>query len=304
MYELLKQAALMHDVKLELIPIKRLESLKKEIDSFKEHEELNNFQKWIVNNLYEFDVPTLDFTIRSIVLIAILHPLYAKVELEWQGKKYHCVSLVMSDFDNTEKYLTDFVVSKNYHIKSAPNLPMKRLAAHSGLAVYGRNNICYIEGMGSSFSFNAYFSDIPRENDSWTKLNLPDACTNCRACINNCPTGAISLDRFLINNEKCLSYLNESSEEFPDWLPKSAHHSIYDCIKCQITCPMNKNHVNNIIGPIKFSEDETDILLSGKSFETYPPALKQKAKLLGLYQWPSGISKNLKMLFSLSDNNL
>jgi epoxyqueuosine reductase len=302
MNELLKQFASIHNAKLQLVPIKRLESIKKEIASFKEQEKLNDFQKWIVNALYQLDVPTLDFTIMSIVLIAIPHPFYAKVELEWQGKKYHCLSLVMSDFDNTDKYLNDFVVSKNYHINSAPNLPLKRLAVQSGLAVYGRNNICYIEGMGSSFSFNAYFSDIPCENDSWIKPQLADTCAKCNACINNCPTGAISPDRFLINNEKCLSYLNESAEEFPDWLPKSAHHSIYDCLKCQVSCPMNKSNVNNIIGPIKFSEEETDILLSGKSFATYPSTLKPKAKLLGLHQWPDGIPKNLKMIFALSDN--
>jgi len=304
MIELLKQKARVHGDKLQIIPIQRLQNLKDEIEAFKENEDLNGFQTWIVTGLYRFDVPEVGFTIRSVILIAIPHPAYATVEFTRQGKKYTFLSLVMSDFDNTEKYLNDFLASKNYHATPAPNLPLKRLAVKSGLAVYGRNNICYIEEMGSCFSFAAYFSDMPCDHDNWIEMRRADMCTHCRVCLNNCPTGAIREDRFLIDNERCLSYFNEAAEDFPEWIPLSAHHCLYDCLKCQINCPMNKKHVNNVIGPIKFDEDETDILLAGSPFEAYPPDLKQKAKTLGLHQWPAGLPRNLRVLFELSDRTL
>lgn len=303
MADLLKQEALIHGDKLQMLSIKCLQNLKSEMELFKKDEGLNGFQRWIVNNLYKLDVPPVEFIIKSIIIIAIPHPSYAKVEFVRQGKKYNFVSLVKSDFDNTEKYLNDFLTPKHYHIKAAPNLPLKRLASQSGLAVYGRNNICYIEGMGSFFSFIAYFSDIPCENDDWEEMRQANRCINCNICFNNCPTEAIREERFLIDNERCLSYFNESSDEFPEWIPLSIHHCLYDCLKCQINCPMNKEYVNNVIESIKFSEEETDMLLSGNYFDSFSPALKQKSKVLGLNDWLDAIPRNLKILFELSDTH-
>jgi epoxyqueuosine reductase len=300
MMKLLMQEASVHGDKLQMISIKHLHSIKNEIELFKENEALNGFQKWIVNDMYKLEKPVLGFTIKSIIIIAIPHPSYARVEFTRQGKKYNFISLIKSDFDNTEKYLNNFLEPKGYHIKSAQSLPLKRLAARCGLAVYGRNNICYVEGMGSFLSFAAYFSDIPCDNDDLTQMNPADTCTNCRVCFNNCPTGAIRTDRFLIDNEKCLSYFNETEGELPEWIPISVHHCLYDCLKCQINCPMNKEYVNNVTGPIKFSENETDILLSGSPFESFSPTLKYKSKILGLDDWLGAIPRNLNILFELS----
>jgi epoxyqueuosine reductase len=91
----------------------------------------------------------------------------------------------------------------------------------------------------------------------------------------NYPTEAIRTDRFLIDNEKCLSYLNESRRSFPEWLLKSVHHCVHDCLKCQIIYLMNKEHVENIVQPVQFTESET----------------------------PGGIAKNLKVLIEMNNEN-
>ena len=114
----LKQEALVHGDKLQMLSINRLQDLEKEIEFFRENESLNGFQKWIVNNMYKFEVPTAEFTIKSIIIIAVSHPSYAKAEFVQQGKKYNFLSLVMSDFDAIEKYLNDFLITKNYHVIS------------------------------------------------------------------------------------------------------------------------------------------------------------------------------------------
>lgn len=297
MINLLKQEAITNGDKLQIIKVERLQSLKEEIKLFVENEDLNGFQKWIVNDMYQFTLPETEFLIKSIIVIAIPHPAYAKVEFTRKGKQYNFLSLAVSDFNNTEKYLNDFLALTDYHFKKATNLPLKRLAVESGLAAYGRNNIGYVDGMGSFFSFAAYFSDILCEKDNWREVHKLDICNNCKICFNNCPTGAILKDRFLIDNEKCLSAFNEVTGDFPDWIPITAHHCLYDCLKCQVKCPMNKPYVDNVIGPIKFSEEETNMLLSGRNYDEFTPELKQKSIILGLEQWLPAIPRNLKVLF-------
>ncbi|MBN1799709.1 MAG: hypothetical protein JW822_14125 [Spirochaetales bacterium] len=294
--------AFVNGEKVKVIPINRLLKLKNEIDEFKKNQELNSFQKWIVNELYRFNIPTVELSIKSIILIAIPHPFYAEVEFMKNKKRYNFMSLVMSDFEKTEMTLKKILLANKYNFISAQDLPLKRLAVQSGLAVYGRNNICYINGLGSNFSFAAYYSNVPCDDEYWTDVTIAPLCTKCNACLRNCPTGAIQKNRFLIDNEKCLSYWNESSEPFPEWIPISAHHCVYDCIKCQVKCPMNKDQIKNVVGPIHFTESETNMLLSGLNYEQQPVSLKKKVNYLGLHQWPDGISKNLKTLFELNDN--
>jgi epoxyqueuosine reductase len=298
----LKQWATQHGNRLQVIPVGRLQDIQGELAVLQENEDLNGFQKWIINGMYKFKLPAAEFDIRSIILMAIPHPFYANVEFAYHARHYNTLSLVRSDFDGAKKDLNDFLAAHNDHILPAVNLPLKRLAVQSGLAVYGRNNICFVEGMGSSFSFAGYFSDAACEQDDWMEVRQAELCSHCQACANNCPTGAIRKDRFLINNEICLSNLNESPGEFPEWLPKSVHHCLYDCLKCQIICPMNKAYVKNIIGPIKFSEEETELLLSGSPLDAFTPELKQKAKYLGMDEWIGSIPRNMKALFELSDH--
>jgi epoxyqueuosine reductase len=298
MIDSLQQWATLHGDKLQLIPIGRLQDVKAELEVFSQTQELNGFQKWIISDLYKFDLPVTGFPIRSMMILAIPHPFYATVEFTWHAKKYNSLSLVVSEFEQTEKDLADFLAAQNYHITPAPGIPLKRLAVKSGLAVYGRNNITYVEGLGSLFSFAAYFSDVECDEDVWMELRMAERCTHCWACLKNCPTGAIRKDRFIIDNEKCLSNLNESPGEFPEWLPKSVHHCLYDCLKCQIICPMDKAYLKHTLGPVQFSEEETELLLSKSPWETFSSELKQKSKLLGLQPWLENLPRNLKVLLS------
>ena len=85
-------------------------------------------------------------------------------------------------------------------------------------------------------------------------------------------------------------------------MPENAHHCVYDCIKCQIYCPMNKKQIKNTIGPVKFNELETNMLLSGLHYQKQSISFNKKVKYLGLHQWPDGIPKNLKVLFEIKNS--
>jgi epoxyqueuosine reductase len=280
----------------------RLQELKSEIELFEEKEELNGFQKWIVEGLYDFSTSAAGFAVKSVLLVAMPHAAFTRAGFVRQSKKYSFLCLAMSDFSPVEKYLGEYLSPRGYHMESTPKLPLKRLAARSGLAVYGRNNICYAEGMGSYFSLSAYFSDLPcGDADDWTAMRSSDACAGCEICYQSCPTGAIRKERFLIDNERCLSYFNESPGEFPEWLPPQVHHCLYDCLKCQIGCPMNRHAAGCSAELVEFSEEETDAILSGKPHESYAPDLRRKTETLGLDKWHDAIPRNLRILFELSD---
>lgn len=69
---------------------------------------------------------------------------------------------------------------------------------HSGLAKYGRNNITYVNGLGSNFS------DIKCQEDTWGEVQNESFCNECNLCGEHCPTGAILEYRFLIDTLECL----------------------------------------------------------------------------------------------------
>jgi epoxyqueuosine reductase len=301
MLDRLKHDAAAHGARLTILSITRLQALREELESFGNNEDLNDFQRWIMQHIYAFDAPVADIVIRSVLIVAVPHPPYANAVFRQAGKAYQFPSLIMSDFAGTEQELRAWLAPHGYRIMAAPNLPLKRLAARSGLAVYGRNNICYVEGLGSFFSLAAYFSDLPCEHDDWTDMRQATTCARCTACVKACPTGAIRAHRFLLDNERCLAFLNEQPGEFPDWLPRSAHHCVYDCLACQLACPMNAPYIDTIPAPITFDNDETAMLLAGRAFDDFPPALQEKATILGFRPWLSAIPRNLRAVFELHD---
>lgn len=296
MVKKLKQEALAQGYRLQVIPVERLQDLKDGINEFKSEYELNSFQQWIVNDMYQLSTPEADFPIRSILLLALPHPSYAKVEFYQAGTRYQFKCHVMSDFDHAKQYLQNMLEPEGYHMIPAPDLPMKRLAASSGLAEYGRNNICYVEGMGSNLLFDAYYSDLPAEDIPWSAPKNSATCSGCSICIKACPTGAIRKDVFLINNKICLSCLNEMPDPFPEWLPTSVHHTLYDCLRCQEGCPMNRDFLESYIGPIIFNEEETNAILAGSPYDSFDSSLKEKSDLLGMTQWLAAIPRNLRIL--------
>jgi epoxyqueuosine reductase len=303
MIELLKQEILKHGDNSKIVPLNRLQNIKQDIEDLKGTGFLNNFQKFIVNDLYMLELPDTDFEICSIIIVASPSPSLAKITFNWKGKRIPLMlpaGYIYKEMmpPNIEQYLNEFLGPRGYHIKHAPKLPRKLLAVRSGLGVYGRNNICYIEGMGSSLILAPYFSDIPCLEESWHDIQQMDLCKTCKACLSNCPTGAIADERFLINNERCLTYFNEAGGEwdFPEWMDPSSHNCIYGCMKCQVICPKNKEYMDNIIEPVEFTEKETLILLEGKPLEQFSEELKQKIKELEMFNYLGALPRNLKVL--------
>lgn len=285
--------------KLEIVSIDRLTTMKEEIDNLQNEKPLNGMQKWIINNLYKYNYGKETFTRRSVIIIAVPFPAaYANVIFNRNGKEYRFYATVGVSFAKTSKYITDIVRKAGHKIKFEGFLPLKRLAVQSGLAEYGKNNITYVKDMGSFVSYTAYSTDIPCEEDNWRDVIVSPMCENCEICMSNCPTGAIRKDEFIIDCQRCLSAMNEDKGDFPDWLPYSAHHTPFDCLKCQVCCPMNAGNLDVI--DVSFDEAETERILNGAPYKDVSKDLKKKIDLLKLDKWAS-IPRNLQVLFNVMD---
>lgn len=285
-----------------IVPAERLGDIRRDLEDLKSGNELNGFQKFILSGIYRLDIPDCGFPVRSVVVTATPTPALARLVFEREGKRiplllpygYVTKETIPVELENT---MNGFLSPIGFHVKFAPGLPHKLLAARSGLGRYGRNNIVYVEGMGSYLVLAPYYSDIPCGEGGWSEINQMDECTGCRACLNACPMGAIRTDRFLIDNEICLTNLNEGAGyPFPDWVKPSAHNCIVGCHRCQTACPADKGHSDKIVELAEFSEKETFILLEGAPKEQLPEELLKKLETLNLVNYLGALPRNLKAL--------
>lgn len=305
MYEFILRQTMERGDRAAMTPVERLKNIKEDIDDLKARYDLNGYQQYIIDKIYQLDLPKNCFKIRSIIVVASPSPAMTYVNFHWQGKKIPLViPATYTDFmtisDKVGQYLNEALKGKGYQVEYAPCLPKKLLAVRSGLGVYGRNNICYVEGMGSFFNISTFYTDIPCTRDTWHDVRRMETCENCMACRDNCPTGAIASERYIIDNERCLTNFNESGSEndFPGWIDPSIHNSVIGCMRCQSICPENIKYLSNTIESEDFDEDETLILLEGIPFEQFPDELKHKIQALGMNEYLNALPRNLKALLS------
>ncbi len=175
-------------------------------------------------------------------------------------------------------------------------LPLKLLAVRSGLAQYGRNNISYVEGMGSFHRLEAFFTDHELRRDDWQEKGMMARCENCSLCREACPTKAIRGDRFLIDAGICLTYFNENEGAIPEWIDPRAHNAIIGCMRCQLACPANSEFLSLTESVESFSEEETEILAKGGPKEKLPQGLAAKLERLNMDGYYEILSRNLALL--------
>ena len=292
--------------KAEVIPASYFEYIRQDAKALSECGFLNKYQERLVGNVFNFTLP--DTEVRSIIIVASPSPSTVMIKFYLKGKRIPLrIPSTYVDYNSApvamEKCLNDLVNPAGYHVTSAQKLPKKWLAVRSGLGIYGRNNICYVDGFGSFATISAFYSDIPCAEGGLREIRQMEECRTCKACLNNCPTAAIRPDRFLVDAERCLTYFNEADggHDFPEWVDGSAHNSVVGCTRCQLICPVNRKYINDRSETFEFSEEETGILLSGGTFEQLPEELAQKIDKLNLRDYLSALPRNLKVLFSRED---
>ncbi len=175
--------------------------------------------------------------------------------------------------------------------------PLKTLAACSGLARYGRNNLAFVAGLGSYLMLAACASDAPPPAEApWGEPLQLDRCDRCSACLRACPSGAIRGDRFLLQTDRCLTTVNEDEAPFPEWVDPAWHHCAVGCLRCQRACPENAVVELRVARPEVFDEEESAAILAATPTERLAPATREKLARCGLDYSAALIARNLRAL--------
>ena len=250
---------------------------------------------------FEFQPEAKFGEIKSLFIITVPQPQY-KVIFHWNKTE---VPLIIPPtylygsgvIEKVQEFLTEILKPSGYSVEFA-RVPQKTLAVRVGLAEYGRNNITYVSGMGSFHRPSTFYSDFPYDQEDWQELRMMDLCEECSACVRKCPTGAIPTDRFLLRVEKCLTFHNEHPADipFPDWIDPSWHNCLVGCMHCQKVCPANKKVMNWIEPGPTFSEEETNLLVSGTSLDELPEETRKKVEEHDLANYLYVYPRNLGMI--------
>ncbi|MGL4233460.1 MAG: tRNA epoxyqueuosine(34) reductase QueG, partial [Casimicrobium sp.] len=119
---------------------------------------------------------------------------------------------------------------------SAPVLEIP-LAVKSGLGWRGKHTLLLNRERGSLFFLGEIYTSLPLAANEEKQT---DHCGSCSACIDVCPTKAITAPHRL-DARRCVSYLTiELKSAIPIEFRKAIGNRIYGCDDCQLVCPWNK----------------------------------------------------------------
>ena len=130
---------------------------------------------------------------------------------------------------------------------SAPVLD-KAWAAKSGLGWIGKHSNLITKSNGSFYFIAELIIDLQLDYD----YAVTDHCGNCTACIDACPTQAIT-EPYVVDGSKCISYFTiELKNEIPSDMKGKFNDWMFGCDICQDVCPWNrfsKTHKEPLFNP-------------------------------------------------------
>lgn len=203
---------------------------------------------------------------QSVILVAVPRPAHTAA-FDYRGKS---VELTLPPtYHRYGVLFTEVRDDLSAHLKGRVPLrvlraPLKAVAAHAGFARYGRNNLAYVDGLGSYIQLIAFASPLPVSDPAVPDCLTPavlDACYRCTACQRACPTDAIPGDRFLLHAENCLTWFSEYEGTLPEAFGHARRPCLVGCLVCQEACPLNRGRLRVESLDVRFSEEETGFLL-------------------------------------------
>jgi epoxyqueuosine reductase len=151
-----------------------------------------------------------------------------------QGDDYH--KLIKPRLKQLARWLTDNAGGDVKVFVDTAAVMEKPLAASAGLGWQGKHTNLVSRQFGSWLFLGAIFSTLDLPADSAET----DACGNCRACLDVCPTGAFPAP-YRLDARRCISYLTiEHKGPIPRELRPMMGNRIYGCDDCLAVCPWNK----------------------------------------------------------------
>ena len=118
---------------------------------------------------------------------------------------------------------------------SAPLMEVE-LAQKAGLGWRGKHTLLLNRESGSVFFLGEILLDLPLPVDA----PIESHCGTCSACIDVCPTAAITAP-YVVDARRCISYLTiENPGPIPLEFRAAMGNRVYGCDDCQLACPWNK----------------------------------------------------------------
>jgi epoxyqueuosine reductase len=162
-------------------------------------------------------------------------PDQAVVAIYARGRDYHKVlrQRLQALADVIEKKIGPF--GYRVFVDSGPVMEVE-LANKSGLGWRGKHTLLLNREAGSMFFLGEILVDVPFPVDE----PITSHCGECSACINICPTQAITAP-YQLDARRCISYLTiEHQGSIPEELRPLMGNRVYGCDDCQLVCPWNK----------------------------------------------------------------
>jgi len=285
----------------QIVSIQHLHALKEGVEGPHRNRLLDEtfYQEWLSG--FNYNTPESLPDAKSIIVIAVPQP-QTRITFIWKSRSMYAIVpptyLHASQINQQLEDLLGIILGRQGYRVVQATLPVKLLAVCSGMASYGRNNITYIEGMGSFYRLVTFYSDFPCQDDNWLEPQMMGACSQCYACQHNCPAGAIQPDRFLLHAERCLTYHNEKpgNVSFSSWIDPGWHNCLVGCLYCQKICPQNRHLLDWIEDGASFTQEETKILMLRAQRDLLSPVTWRKLEQWDLVSLLDVLPRNLNVL--------
>lgn len=126
-------------------------------------------------------------------------------------------------------------------VDSAPLLE-RDLAKRGGMGWIGKNTLLLNKNQGSYFFLAEIVLDLEIKVDE----QALEHCGTCTKCIDACPTDAIHESGYILDANKCISYLTiELKDQIPDEFKGKMENWMFGCDICQQVCPWNRFSTNH-----------------------------------------------------------
>jgi epoxyqueuosine reductase len=165
----------------------------------------------------------------------IHQPESAIISVYARGRDYHKV--LRARLQILAKKIEERISRLNYRV-AVDSVPLMEVefAKKSGLAWRGKHTLALHREAGSMFFLGEILIGVPLPVDT----SISDHCGECQACIDICPTKAIT-GPYKLDARRCISYLTiEHRGSIPLEMRELIGNRIYGCDDCQLICPWNK----------------------------------------------------------------
>ena len=200
------------------------------------------------------------------------------------GVDYHYV--IKDKLNRLLEYIKDEIgdVHGRTFVDSAPIME-KAWAKKSGLGWIGKHSNLITRKVGSYYFIAELIVDLDLEVDH----AVTDHCGSCTACMDACPTQAIT-EPYKVDGSKCISYFTiELKENIPSEMKGQLDHWMFGCDVCQEVCPWNrfsKNHSEPLFNPnpklLSMSKKDWEEITQETFNKVFKKSAVKRTKYVGL----------------------